>query len=189
LVPSLDDAIADQSFVLVMEVTSVHVAPESVDVQMFPCQTVAASLVPSFEIVIPCQALVLPTSVHVAPESVDVQIFPCQTVAASLVPSLDDAIKYHFFMPPVEVFSVHVAPESVDVQMFPSMTAAASLVPSLDDVMPYHCCTLPTEVSSVHSARVETSAEKESRATSRTPNTLRRGIVRITPFVRSISKP
>ena len=40
---------ANQAFVLPTDVSSVHVAPESVDVQMCPLVTVAASLVPSLE--------------------------------------------------------------------------------------------------------------------------------------------
>ena len=58
---------------------SVHVAPESVEVQMFPLLTTAASLAPSLDEVMETQPLVLPTevfSVHVAPESVEVQMFP-----------------------------------------------------------------------------------------------------------------
>ena len=50
LVPSLDEVMAFHSFVLPGEaVFSVHVAPESVEVQMFPPSTTAASLVPSRE--------------------------------------------------------------------------------------------------------------------------------------------
>jgi hypothetical protein len=55
------------------------VAPESVEVQMFPLLTTAASLAPSLDEVMETQPLVLPTevfSVHVAPESVEVQMFP-----------------------------------------------------------------------------------------------------------------
>jgi len=80
LVPSLDEVIEDQLFPLPVDVFSVHVAPESAEVQMFPPQTTAASLVPSFDEVIDCQFFVLPGeavfSVHVAPESVEVQMFP-----------------------------------------------------------------------------------------------------------------
>ena len=36
LVPSLEDVMPYHLFVLPMDVTSVHVAPESVEVQMFP---------------------------------------------------------------------------------------------------------------------------------------------------------
>ena len=67
------------SFVLPTEVSSIQVAPESVEVQMFPPKTVAASLVPSLEDVMSYQSFVLPTevsSVQVAPESVEVQMFP-----------------------------------------------------------------------------------------------------------------
>ena len=54
-------------------------APASVDVQMLPLQTTAASLVPSLDEVMELQSFALPVdvfSVHVAPESVEVQIFP-----------------------------------------------------------------------------------------------------------------
>ena len=70
----------------------VHVAPESVDVQMFPPETVAASLVPSLDDVMNLQFCGPSLDVHVSPESVDVQMFPPMTVTASLVPSLDDVM-------------------------------------------------------------------------------------------------
>ena len=54
---------ANQAFVLPTDVSSVHVAPESVDVQMCPLVTVAASLVPSLEDVMSYHCLVLPTVV------------------------------------------------------------------------------------------------------------------------------
>ena len=82
LVPSLDEVMEYQFLVLPTEVSSVHVAPESVEVQMFPLIalfTTAASLAPSLDEVMDPQLLVLPTevsSVHVAPESVEVQMFP-----------------------------------------------------------------------------------------------------------------
>jgi len=68
LVPSLDEVMEYHCFPLPVEVTSVHVAPESVEVQMFPDETTAASFVPSLDEVMEYQALVLPTevsSVHV----------------------------------------------------------------------------------------------------------------------------
>ena len=52
------------------------VAPESVEVQMFPLLTVAASLVPSLEEVMQSQVCVAARDVQVAPESVEVQMFP-----------------------------------------------------------------------------------------------------------------
>ena len=82
-------------FVLPTEVSSVQVAPEFVEVQMFPALTTAASLVPSLEDAMLCHHFVLPTevsSVQVAPELVEVQMFPSKTMAASLVPSLEDVI-------------------------------------------------------------------------------------------------
>ena len=91
-------------------------APESVEVQMFPPElsnVTAASFVPSLDEVMDFQAFVLPGeavfSVHVAPESVEVQMFPFRTTAASLVPSLEEVMEYQFFPLPGEaVFSVHV---------------------------------------------------------------------------------
>jgi hypothetical protein len=100
-VPSLDDVMVNQYFVLPTEVFSVQVAPESVEVQMFPFKTVAASFVPSLDDVMPYHSFVLPTemsSVQVAPESVEVQMFPTWTVAASLVPSLDDVMAFQSFI-------------------------------------------------------------------------------------------
>ena len=65
-----------------VEVFSVHVAPESAEVQMFPpfaSATTAASLVPSLDEVMEVHEYIEPvevSSVHVAPESVEVQMFP-----------------------------------------------------------------------------------------------------------------
>ena len=134
------------SCVLSVGLCSIHVAPESVDIQMFPCVTAAASLVPSLDDVMPNHRCVLAVhscvvGVHVSPESVDVQMWPLLTVAASLVPSLDDVISLQSRVVGADsssacvCLSVHVVPKSVDVQMFPPMTTTASLVPSLDDVM------------------------------------------------------
>jgi hypothetical protein len=188
-VPSLEAAILVHSW-LPVGVTSVHVPPESVDLQMFPppSKLTAASLVPSLEDVMLYQYFVLPTeesSVQVAPESVEVQIFPFQTAAASLVPSLEEVMPYHAFLLPVKVTSLQVTPESVEIQMLPdtsgklsasSKEAAASLVPSLEDVIWFQCFVIPTEKSSVQIACVSEDTHTESRATSRTFNTLRRGI-------------
>ena len=124
LVPSLEDVMPLHCFEPNTEVSSVHVAPESVDVQMFPSQTTAASLTPSLEDVMPNHFFMIPvelTSVQFAPESVDVQMFPSltvfpwfpsQTTAASLVPSLEDVMPLQSLVLPTEVSSVHVAPES-----------------------------------------------------------------------------
>ena len=76
--PSLLDVISYQLMVEPMDVSSVHVAPESLDVQMLPYSTNAASLDPSLLEVIPIH-LAEPadvSSVHVAPESLDVQMLP-----------------------------------------------------------------------------------------------------------------
>ena len=62
---------------------------------MFPLpETVAASLVPSLEEVMPTQSCEVAREVQVAPESVEVQMFPFQTVAASLVPSLEEVMPH-----------------------------------------------------------------------------------------------
>ena len=78
MLPSLDEVMECQN-IRRAEVFSVHVAPESVEVQMFPWKTTAASLVPSLDEAMDCQLLPLPVevfSVHVAPESVEAQMFP-----------------------------------------------------------------------------------------------------------------
>ena len=61
---------------------------------MFPPLTVAASLVPSLEDVMPRQSCEVAREVQFAPESVEVQMFPPLTVAASLVPSLEEVMSY-----------------------------------------------------------------------------------------------
>jgi len=79
LVPSLEDVMPYQLFVPPKEVFSVQVAPELVEVQMFPPQTVAASLVPSLDDVMPIQFFVTTmevSSIQVTPELVEVQMFP-----------------------------------------------------------------------------------------------------------------
>ena len=75
LVPSLEDAMSRQYFVLPTEASSVQVAPESAEVHMFPKYATAASLVPSLEEVTPHQYFEPPTEVslvQVAPESAEV---------------------------------------------------------------------------------------------------------------------
>ena len=105
-----------QSFVLPTDVSSVQVAPESADVQMFPLSTTAASFVPSLEEVMPNQDFVLPTdvsSVQVAPESADVQMFPPLTTAASFVPSLEEVMpRQSLPAPDGGVTSVQLAPKT-----------------------------------------------------------------------------
>ena len=105
-----------QSRMLAVEV---QLSPESVDVQMFPLRTTAASLVPSLEEAMLYQLCVLGTLIlwiQLAPESVDVQMSPSVTTAASLVPSLEEAMPVQSRMIALEV---QLAPESMDVQMFP----------------------------------------------------------------------
>ena len=102
MVPSLEDVMKYQ-YCTWGTVCSVQVAPESVDVQIFPLNTVRASFDPSLEDVM---QFVLPTdvfSVQVAPESAEVQIFVPEPPAASLVPSLEDVMLAHRFELPTEV--------------------------------------------------------------------------------------
>ena len=72
MVPSLDDAIPNQARALAL---GFQFSPESVDVQMFPERTTAASLVPSLDDVMPNQSCALALEYQFAPESVDVQMF------------------------------------------------------------------------------------------------------------------
>ena len=69
--PSLDDVKAHQF--CMFPGTSVHVAPESVDVQMFPTLAVAASLVPSLDDVMKCQPRTLGSFSSLACVSLSVQ--------------------------------------------------------------------------------------------------------------------
>jgi len=75
--PSLLELILFQ--LVSMPVHSVHDCPESVDVQMPPPSTTAASFTPSLHDVISCHFLAVPRtdlSVHDCPESQDVQMLP-----------------------------------------------------------------------------------------------------------------
>ncbi len=107
--PSLEEVIPDQVSIIPPGLRSVQLAPEVLDVQMFPLYTTAASLVPSLEEVMPYQLRALSLEVQLAPESVDVQIFPPSSTAASLVPSLEDVMPIQSFVLPTEVSSVQVA--------------------------------------------------------------------------------
>jgi hypothetical protein len=71
-VPSALEVIASHFFVEPMDVISVHVAPESVDVQMLPLYSTAASFVPSWLEVIDRQTFPDAREVQVSPESSDV---------------------------------------------------------------------------------------------------------------------
>jgi len=105
-------------------ILSVHVPPESVDVQMLPLWVVAASFVPSLLEAIADQNPPTPTvtdlSVHEPPESAEVQMwlgtsaFP-EATAASFVPSLLEAIPRKSVSVVFTGPSVQVTPESVDV--------------------------------------------------------------------------
>ena len=117
-----------QLFVPPTEVFSVQVAPESVEVQMFPLGTTRASLVPSLEDVmvrqyIPPKGFAMLSSDQLAPESVEVQMLPPSTMAASLVPSLEDVMLIQYCVSDMPqqsgATSVQSAPELVEVQMFP----------------------------------------------------------------------
>ena len=70
-VPSDDDVIHRHTLVLPTLVSSVHEAPESVDVQILPPQTTAASFAPSDDDVIDNQFFVLPTLVFSVHETVN----------------------------------------------------------------------------------------------------------------------
>jgi hypothetical protein len=107
-VPSLEEVIPDQGSVKFPGLRSVQVAPESVDVQMFPSRTTAASLVPSLEEAMPYQFCALALEVQLSPESADVQMFPSRTTAASLVPSLEEAMPNQLCALPTDL-SVHAA--------------------------------------------------------------------------------
>ena len=81
MVPSLDDVMPIHTCpAYTYKYVDVHVSPESVDVQMFPPSTVAASLVPSLDIVMPTHCFVLAVNLAVnilyqyAPESADPQM-------------------------------------------------------------------------------------------------------------------
>ena len=82
-VPSLEDVMlyhcVRYPFCMYPTLSSVQVAPEFVEVQMFPPKTTVASLVPSLEEAMLSQYCVLPRglrSVQMAPESVEVQMAP-----------------------------------------------------------------------------------------------------------------
>jgi len=67
------------------------------EVQMFPPkETVAASLVPSLEEVMPYQLCEVARETQFAPESVEVQMFPPMATAASLVPSLEEVMPHQY---------------------------------------------------------------------------------------------
>ena len=103
LVPSLDEVMSFHSFVLPGEaVFSVQVAPESVEVQMFPPSTTAASLVPSLDEVMPRQALELPTEVSTVhmkglreEDGATALEILSSVMATSLVNSLDEVMEVH----------------------------------------------------------------------------------------------
>jgi hypothetical protein len=83
-----------QASVLPMLVSSVHAAPLSVEVQMKPPLSPAASFVPSSEDEMDLHAILpgsVVSSVHATPLSVEVQILP--PIAASFVPSPEDVME------------------------------------------------------------------------------------------------
>ena len=157
--PSLLEAIAVQSLPPAITVLSVHVPPESVDVQMFPPLTTAASFVPSLLEAMPRQFLgeggCRNRSVQDSPESVDVHGLPPLATAAGFVPSLLEAIPSQFWPKEPTGLSVHVRPASADVHGLPPSfcarqhATAASFVPSLLEAMPYQLeiRPLPADVS------------------------------------------
>ena len=130
VVPSDDEAIAAHLDVGTNR-SSVHVAPESDDVQILPLSATAASFVPSDDEVIDFQSFVDPmdvTSVHDPTSwphrsrvvtSDDVQMLPPSTTTANFIPSDDEAIarksSRHGLFPPPRTNDSHVAPESADL--------------------------------------------------------------------------
>ena len=94
--PSADDAMDLKFRDVPTPVLSVQVAPESIEVQIWPKSTTAASLLPSSEEVIDLQDLIVDIPVvpplrctQLVPESAEVQISPPSTTAASLLPSAE----------------------------------------------------------------------------------------------------
>ena len=82
LVPSLEEVMLRHHW-LPTEVSSVHVSPESVEVQIFSALPTAASLVPSLERVMLYQSFELPT---------EVQVTAFEQVAEVSVPALQDDV-------------------------------------------------------------------------------------------------
>jgi hypothetical protein len=112
-------------FLLPVLVTSVHVELLSMEVQILPPLTTAASLSPSLDDVMDVHlvAWTLVTCVHVKPLSVEVNGKPKSVPATSLAPSLDDVMEFQSRTPLYSVMAlvtfVHVEPLSVEVQMLP----------------------------------------------------------------------
>ena len=143
-----------QPFVEPTEVSTVQVAPLSVEVYMFPPFTTAANFVPSAEEAIPCHSFPPPGlvvfSVQVAPLSDDVHILPPYTPATNFVPSADDA-RANQALFGSEAFAVQVAPLSDEVYIVLPFAPAASFVPSADEVIARQVSKRPVDVSSVQS--------------------------------------
>ena len=123
-----------------LDVFSVQVVPELVELQMLPLLTAAVRNTPSSDMAMPAQTLTLPGlevfSVQVAPESVELQMLPLSTDAARWVLSADMVTHFQFLTSPgLNVFLVQVAPESVELQMLPPYSTALRWVPSSDIAM------------------------------------------------------
>ena len=124
-VPSAEEVIPPQSFVPPVMVTSVQVAPLSLEVQMLPLYTAAASFVPSAEEVIHFHIFLAPievTSVQVLPLSLEVHMLVATEVimllatAANLSPSSEEEISDQGFGS-IEVTSVQVDAEEAHFDM------------------------------------------------------------------------
>ena len=115
--------------VLSTELSSVQVAPESVEVHTLPPVALALE-----EVMLNQGSPMSETSVQVAPESLEVQMFsPISAPAASFAPSLEKVMLVHAFVLQKEVTLVHVAPESVEVHIF---------VPRKPHELPIRVCAL-----------------------------------------------
>ena len=123
----LDIATPFHLFALPVLVTSVQVAPESLDVQMLPSHTTAICLVPSLRVATRRRERRPVRDVR-GRDGGGEGVRPCATAY------LDIATSCHCMALPTLVSSVQVAPESLDLQMLPPelpSTTAVRLVPSL----------------------------------------------------------
>ena len=114
--PSADEAMLCQYLKLAADSVD-QLEPESLEIQMNPVYSTAASFVPSADEVIAAQLPLKPEDDHcgfqVSFESVKVKMCPPAGIAASLRPSADEAIAIQLLV--VEDSGFQVAPESVEV--------------------------------------------------------------------------
>ena len=109
--PSAEEATHLHCFLAPVEVFSVQVPPESVDVQILPFQAQATNFSPFAEDATDLQSFLAPTessSIQVTPESVDVQmlpppgLWPAVIIATNFSPFAEEATAHHLF--PVPLF-------------------------------------------------------------------------------------